>query len=120
MVPALCGQVLSNLVVECCTGEINLEISLLDIVQEKCTGRFDIVGFEGFQQMCYNTLLFAVFVTTSIYFVIRHIFKLGKGLNLFEKLRTVSFVFIRTYSCSKGLLKRDFLHTPIFNGELSN
>ena len=93
MVPALCGQVLSNLVVEFCTGKINLEISLLDIVQEKCTGRFDIVGFEGFQQMCYNTLLFAVFVTTSIYFVIRHIFKLGKGLNLFENK-------IRTYVCT--------------------
>ena len=50
MVPAFCDQVVANLVVESDTGKRNLEVSL-DIVQEKCTGRFYIVGSEGFQQM---------------------------------------------------------------------
>ena len=50
MVPVFCDQVVAMLVDESDTGKGNLEIPL-DIVQEKCTGRFYIVGFEGFQQM---------------------------------------------------------------------
>ena len=50
MVPAFCDQVLAKLVVESCTGERNLKVSL-DIVREKCTWRFYNVGSEGFQQM---------------------------------------------------------------------
>ena len=43
-------QVVTMLVVESDTGKRNLEIPL-DIVQEKCTGRFYIEGSEGFQEM---------------------------------------------------------------------
>ena len=50
MVPAFCDQVVAKLVVKSDTGIRNLEISL-DIVREKCTARFYIVGSEGFQQM---------------------------------------------------------------------
>ena len=50
MVPVFCDQVVTMLVVESDTGKRNLEFSL-DIVREKCTGRFYIVGSEGFQQM---------------------------------------------------------------------
>ena len=45
MVPVFCDQVGAKLVVEFDTGKRNLEVSL-DIVQEKCTGRFFIVGSE--------------------------------------------------------------------------
>ena len=51
MVPVFCDQVVAMLVVKSDTGKRNLAISL-DIVREKCTGRFYIVGSEGFQQMC--------------------------------------------------------------------
>ena len=50
VVPVFCNQVVAKLDVESDTGKRNLEISL-DIVREKCTGRFYIVGSEGFQQM---------------------------------------------------------------------
>ena len=50
MVPVFCDQVVAMLVVKSDTGKRNLAISL-DIVREKCTGRFYIVGSEGFQQM---------------------------------------------------------------------
>ena len=50
MVPTFCDQVVAELVVESDTGKRNLEISM-DNVREKCTGRFYIVGSEGFQQM---------------------------------------------------------------------
>ena len=48
MVPVFCDQVVAMLVVKSDTGKRNLAISL-DIVREKCTGRFYIVGSEGFQ-----------------------------------------------------------------------
>ena len=48
--PSFCDQAVAKLVVESDTGKINLNISL-DIVREKCTGIFYIVGSEGFQQM---------------------------------------------------------------------
>ena len=50
MVPVFCDQVEAKWVVESDTGGKNLEISL-DIFREKCTGRFYILGSEGFQQM---------------------------------------------------------------------
>ena len=50
MVPVFCDQVVAMLVVKSDTGKRNLAISL-DIVREKCTGRFYIVGSEGFQEM---------------------------------------------------------------------
>ena len=50
MVPVFCDQVGAKLVVEFDTGKRNIEISL-DIFREKCTGRFYIVGSDGFQQM---------------------------------------------------------------------
>ena len=50
MVLAFCDQVVAKLVVESSTEKRNLKISL-DIVEEKCTGIFHIVGSEGFQQM---------------------------------------------------------------------
>ena len=50
MVPAFYNQVVAKLADKSCTGKRNLKISL-DIVEDKCTGRFYIVGSEGFQQM---------------------------------------------------------------------
>ena len=50
MVPVFCDQVVTMLVVESDTGKKNLEISL-DIVREKCTGRFYIIGSDGFHEM---------------------------------------------------------------------
>ena len=50
MVPVFCDQVVAMLVVKSDTGKRNLAISL-DIVREKCTGRFYIVDCEGFQKM---------------------------------------------------------------------
>ena len=43
-------QVVAKQAVKSCTGKINLKISF-EIVRENCTGRFYIVGSEGFQQM---------------------------------------------------------------------
>ena len=50
MVPAFCDQVVAKFDEESCTGKRNLEISL-DIVSEKCSVRFYIVGSEGFHAM---------------------------------------------------------------------
>ena len=50
MVPVFCDQVVAMLVVKSDTGKRNLAISL-DIVREKCTGRFYIVDSGEFQQM---------------------------------------------------------------------
>ena len=50
MVPAFCDKVVAKQSVESFIVKRNLEISL-DIVREKCTGRFYIVGSGGFQQM---------------------------------------------------------------------
>ena len=50
MVPVFCDQFVAMLVVDSDSGKTNLEI-WLDIFREKCTGRFYIVGLEGFQQM---------------------------------------------------------------------
>ena len=53
MVPVFCDQVVAMLVVKSDTGKRNLAISL-DIVREKCTGRFYIVDSGGVQQMLSN------------------------------------------------------------------
>ena len=50
MVPDFCDQVVAKLDEESCTGKRNLKISL-DIVWEKCTGRFYIVSSDGFHAM---------------------------------------------------------------------
>jgi len=50
MVPAFCDQVVAKLDEESCIGKRNLEV-WLDFAQEKCTGRFYIVGSEGFHEM---------------------------------------------------------------------
>ena len=50
MVSTFCDQVVAKQAVESCTGKINLKVSL-DIIQEKCTGRFHIVSSDGFQEM---------------------------------------------------------------------
>ena len=50
IVPAFYDKFVAKLVVKSDTGKRNLKISL-DIVQEKCTWKFNIVGSEGFQQM---------------------------------------------------------------------
>ena len=50
MVPAFCDRVLAKQSVESFIGKRNLEISL-DIVREKCTGRFHIVGSAEFHAM---------------------------------------------------------------------
>ena len=50
MVSVLFDQVVAKQVLGSDKGKTNLEISL-DILREKCTERFYIVGSEGFQQM---------------------------------------------------------------------
>ena len=67
MVPALCDQVVAKLVVEPDTGKRNLEISL-DIVREKCTGRFYIVGPE---ELTLGLLIFFTILSNGTAHVLR-------------------------------------------------